>query len=1008
MKFTPSQELAYKAIGNNYLISAGAGSGKTQVLSERVLYLVKEKNYHIDDFLILTFTNLAASEMKHRIREKLAKVAPLECDKVDSANICTFDSYSYSIVKKYHYVLGLSSDIKILDDKIITIKIKGKIDEILDELYFKKDPILVEFVNRYCFKTDDVLKQIIFDTYINARDAISTDDFIKNLLSKTDIALANNVLNEFNLELQKFVEQLQILISDSGYDKFIDAANLALESYLNANSLDEQVEAIRNMSFPKMFEKNIDKEIIDQIKYIREQIKRHIKNYYEEDKFLNDYKVGQKFTYFIVDIVKELLCFDKEYKNKHQAFLFSDIAKMAIEIFKNHEDIRNEIKNSLKTIMIDEYQDTSLLQEIFISYISNNNVYMVGDVKQSIYRFRKATPELFIEKFLNYQKDDYKNGELINLKDNFRSRGEVLDDINYIFSNLMTLECGGADYKKDHVIGKGNKAYAVAGNNNQNHSLTVLEYKDEEVDTPLEEYEAKLIAEDIIRKMNSSYMVFNGSFDNPALRKAKLDDFCILLDRGTKFFAYQKVFREYQIPLFVENNENIIKNEVVIGINSFLEMIKSIKENAYDSPTFRHAFMSFGRSFICQKSDNELYQDIQNNFVDSSLLSEVKEWYQNNAHLSTYELILSMIKHFEVYEKLIYLGNVEMYEAYLDSFLDSLKSLHEMDFTFDEYIAYFKKVKDMELKIEVPSLSTNFEAVKIMNIFKSKGLEFPVVYCSGLSPRFNDSEYKKLISLSDNFGIIYPSYALEHTILFDKNKKEELKESLSEKIRIFYVALTRAKEKIIMVMPNNGKEKLLEDSNCMFDLFYRYKNSFNIEQAVLENEKIIYEKQEVVPNCLKVQDIRIDFELEKETIRASKELSFTSNSSALRFGESMHEIFELTDFRNPDYSCLNNKEKLYLERFLSLPIIKNLKNPIFYKEYEFNDEVNNTNGIIDCLIIDEGKAIIIDYKLRNIEDENYQKQLKVYYDYVENYFKIKPDCYLYSILTGRCDRINIV
>ena len=209
-------------------------------------------------------------------------------------------------------------------------------------------------------------------------------------------------------------------------------------------------------------------------------------------------------------------------------------------------------------------------------------------------------------------------------------------------------------------------------------------------------------------------------------------------------------------------------------------------------------------------------------------------------------------------------------------------------------------------------------------------------------------------------------------------------------------------------MPNDGKEKSLEDSNCMFDLFYRYKNSFNIEQAVLENEKIIYEKQEVVPNCLKVQDIRIDFELEKETTRASKELSFTSNSSALRFGESMHEIFELTDFRNPDYSCLNNKEKLYLERFLSLPIIKNLKNPIFYKEYEFNDEVNNTNGIIDCLIIDEGKAIIIDYKLRNIEDENYQKQLKVYYDYVENYFKIKPDCYLYSILTGRCDRINIV
>jgi len=231
---------------------------------------------------------------------------------------------------------------------------------------------------------------------------------------------------------------------------------------------------------------------------------------------------------------------------------------------------------------------------------------------------------------------------------------------------------------------------------------------------------------------------------------------------------------------------------------------------------------------------------------------------------------------------------------------------------------------------------------------------------------------------------------------------------LSEKIRIFYVALTRAKEKVIMVMPSEDSIKQLEDSNCMFDLFNKYKNHFEIQNANLSNERILYTQQEVDARKFEVEDIYIDPIIEEETRRASKELSFNSNSEFLKFGEKMHEIFELTDFMNPNYSLLDQKQKSYVEQFLNLPIMKGWKNPSIYKEYEFNDEINNTSGIIDCLIIEDNRAIIIDYKLRNVDDDNYKKQLSVYYNYVQNYFKINADCYLYSILTGRCVKINIV
>lgn len=998
MNFTIDQEKSYKALGTNYLISAGAGSGKTQVLSERVRYLVQEKGYHINEFLILTFTKLAADEMKQRIRKKLNDINSPEIENIDNADICTFDSYALSIVKKYHYLLNLSKNIKLINESVMTIKIKKEIDRILDEHYINNDSILIDIINRYCFKDDSTIKNLIFKIYSTSINAINTEEYLNSLKEKNNNQHTQQFLLNYTNNLDElffdYVEEVQNYENEKSQKKL----SIIIENYNNANNLDERINVIKNSSYPRLT--NIDPELKLIINEKRQAYKDYISNFISTDDFINSEKINYTFTNWIISIVQQLLNFDKEYKNKNEAYSFGDIAKFALKILKENEEIRLSIKNSLKTIMIDEYQDTSRIQEEFISLISSDNVYMVGDVKQSIYRFRKATPEIFIEKFINYQ--NHKNGELISLHENFRSRKEVLDDINTIFSKIMTLDLGGANYQKDHLIKNGNKCYKTASKDTQNQNTEFLIYT---ATNDKYEQEARIIAEDIISKINSNYMVWDGNINSPKLRKIKLSDFCILCDRGTNFYKFEKIFKEYKIPLYVENNVDISNNQIVLSIISLLKLVQCIENKDYTSTEAKHAFCSVSRSFIYQTPDNEIYQNVTNGIKQSSLVKQLTNYINNNSNLTPYLFIYNLIFEFSIYQKLIYLGDIKIYEKYLDNFLDTLSSLKDLDFSFDDYLEYFKQINELDLKIDVISSSSDFEAVKLMNIFKSKGLEFPVIYCANLTKQFNETEFKQDFYLSSKYGIIYPNSHLNHSIIFDQNKQEEKKEDISEKIRLLYVALTRAKEKIICLLPDDIKIKPIENITSLGDLLSLVNNHF-------ENKKI--ESLNYLPfqnNESNTEQIKLNYEniniipIEKKVEeRASKKITFTSNIDLLQLGERLHLLLECIDFKNPDFTLIEDeKEKILIKNFLNSNLIKNLKNPEIYKEYEFIH--NGRLSIIDCLIIEE-KAIIIDYKLKNIDDEKYLNQLNVYYDYVKSNFKMETECYLYSILLGKYEKIS--
>lgn len=1000
MNFTKDQTSAFQAVGENVIVSAGAGSGKTQVLAERVRYLVQEKNYKIQEFLILTFTELAAMEMKSRVRKKLSDINSTQVQYIDNASICTFDSYALSFVKKYHNLLSLDKDITILDENIITILIKKEIDEIFLSLYEKEDEAFVALVNRFCFKSDKCLKDIVYQIYKKAVDSIDEDEYITNLISKgNNKLLIDEFLIRYENRIDEYIDELTQEINSIEDDNSRKKSLKILSLYSETNNLDEKVLFIKEkLKIRLNYNDEEQKQLINNIK---ECLKKHVEKFISSEVLYKEYEENKTFLKTIIKIVMQLIQKDKNYKLAYQAFCFNDIAKMAIKIVKENPIVCAQLKKQYKTIMIDEYQDTSKVQETFITYIANNNVYQVGDVKQSIYRFRKATPEIFIEKFNKYKNHD--GGRMISLSDNFRSRPEVLDDINYIFSHIMSEDLGGANYAVDHIIGKGNKTYSTIGKVEQDNHLEVIYYEDA---INKADMEAKIIAEDIIKKVNSGYLVLA---DNK-LRKVKLSDFCILMDRGVEFERFKSCFAKYKIPTFIENNVNITNNQLTLALCNMLRIVRFLDEANYaQNKKFIHAFMSLARSFVYALNDEELFYIVKNNlFEQSIIIKEIKALIKTNSHHTTYHLILDFIDLKNIYGNLVKLGDIRTYEKYLDDLIDNLSSLQQFNFSIEDFIDYFDNVSKLDLKVNVPSSTTSFDAVKIMNIFKSKGLEFPIIYCAGLYKGFNDMEYRNnMFLISDHYGVIFPDYRFGKTILAEDYHHKEQRDDLSEKIRLFYVELTRAKEKIICLLPKDIKEKELQSVTSLGGLLLPIVKNFTSidyqEEDVSFNQTINH----IDNKLLTYEDISIENKLVHENKKASKSISFKANNQILLRGEKLHFYLESIDFMHPDLSIIEDKyDQTLINKFLNLSLIKNLKNPKIYKEYEFIDEKENTHGIIDCLIIDENKAIILDYKLKNIDDEAYVNQIRVYFNYVKNYFNMTSECYLYSILSSEMKKIT--
>lgn len=1017
--------------GHNIIVSAGAGSGKTAVLSERVIENLKS-GMSIKEVLLLTFTKAASLEMKTRIRNKIKKNPSLskELSLIDEAYITTFDSFALSIVKKYHYILNISPNVSIIDGSLIRIKKKEILTNIFDKYYENRNEKFLKLISDFCIKDDKEIFDSILSIYSKIDLKYNKNEYLDNYINEYfNINRINNDIKDYEKLLMSKFEELDYLIEDMSYyidSDYITNLRLIISNLMSSKTYDEIVSNL-SVEIPRL-----PKGSTDEVKEKKELINDVIKNikslciYKNREEIMSSILSTKEYKEVIIDILKDFDEYVMAYKYENDIYEFTDIANLAIKLVKENVSVKEELKSSFKEIMIDEYQDTNDLQEILINLISNNNVYMVGDIKQSIYRFRNANPDIFKEKYNKYS--NHIGGEKIDLNKNFRSREEVLNNINLLFNKVMDESIGGADYIKSHQMIFGNKSYIKKGKTLQNYDFELYSYMyDKKSEYSKEEIEAFIIAKDILSKVKGNYQIFDK--DTSVLRNAEYSDFVILMDRTTNFDLYKKIFLYLGIPLELYKDETMNEDTDIIVLNNLIKFTIKLDTGVYDKE-LEYLFTSVMRSFLCESPDDEIFDTIKNKTIlTSPLANKVRKIKLNNK--SSYEIINDLINEFDFYNKLITIGNESASSVKLNSILSNAKTTSSIGYDINSFSEYLDNVIKEKIDIKYTIHSGVSNSVKIMTIHKSKGLEFPICYFSGLYKPFNISDIKEKFTYSNKYGIITPYFdeGVAETIYKHLLKNDYLKEEISEKIRLFYVALTRAKEKMILVMPYeeivNGKESDLV-SNVVRS---KYKSLLDIVSSTLVSltkyvTVIDYNKSGITKDysllikkdfksgieksteVLNVNELLVENEtlIDKHYSKENNKLITSDVKKNMKFGKYVHEVLEYFDLKKKDYSYVKDEFiKNKIISFSNLPIFDNVNEANIFHEYEFIYTLNNTkyHGVIDLMLEYPSHIDIIDYKLSDVTDINYISQLNGYKEYISSITKKPVNVYLYSIINEK-------
>lgn len=1069
--WTEDQWQAIYEEGNNILVSAGAGSGKTAVLTERIIEKLK-RGVSISSLVVLTFTKAAAFEMKTRVRKKIKKEIEKgntelegELEKIDSAAITTFDSYSLSLVKKYHYLLGIKKDIEIADNIVLEMKKRALIEEVFDEFYRSKDSGFLKLLDTFTVKDDDKIKNICLklndslESIVHKKEYLDTylEQYYQESFIEDKVREYEQILMSEKEDVLNLLTNLKSCANHPVAMEFVLRVGETLEPLYSCASYDDY-KAVSTVSFPTFTRsKKIDEQELCQMKEIYDSLKEHFIHLKELCTYEN--RVSLKNSIFetretvetLISILKEFDTKLLDYKKKESMYEFSDIGRLAITLLEDYPDIANQIKKNTNEIMIDEYQDTNDIGDYFISLIANHNVYMVGDIKQSIYRFRNANPSIFMDKYNCYSA--HQDGEKIDLNKNFRSRKEVLEDINFLFSKFMDEEIGGANYKCGHAMIFGNEEYENAGKTVQDYHLEILDYEYQDTEYAknfrTEEIEAFIIAQDIKRKVESHYQVYDK--DEKCLKNITYNDFSILLDRKTSFDLYKKIFTYLGIPLLVHKDEEFVYSDEIFVIENIMKWILSMLDFNYAKNNLEYAVMSICRSFIAHIDDETLFEffmEHKENFMEALNQedSPIYELHQKMQSLAIFskthtlsELLEQVYQEFDVYKKILSLQNIELLNIKLDYLLDVSRNLEKKGYQIADFIHYLEEAINGEIDVTFSrNQNSDSNSVNLMSIHKSKGLEYHICYYAGLGKQFSKADLKERFLFDQKLGFIVPHFdeGIRENFYKELLKEEWNKEDISERIRVLYVALSRAKEKMIFVTNLSDKEATCSDDFVDSKIRLKYKSFYDIllsikpklkpyivpysldqlpltkkyEQLKEKNYESLLEKSNQKVNYI---DIHVDKKKKEErSFSSSYHIVDSKEQDRLNLGIRLHECLQYVDYKNIEGSLekmeLSNFEYQKLTAFFRADFWTYLKAPTFYQELEVIDVKDDIefHGIIDLLIEDIDQCYIIDYKLKNIEKESYQKQVKGYMNIVEKRLGKETKGILYSLLDETYEEVK--
>lgn len=866
----------------NILVSAAAGSGKTTVLVKRIIEKITDENnpVDIDRILVLTYTDAAASEMRSRIEdaienallekpydEQLNRQAVL----IHNAQISTIHGFCLSLIRNNFADIGIDPSFRVAETGEIKLLEAKIVDELIDEMFEGADAEKIRLLaDRFTTGNSlKALKEIIIDAYGVCRNNPFVREYIEERRDDYKCTDKDALLDSAwgrqlrsyatkLLDEARFLTQYNIDAADSMggafmyKDAFLSDLDL-IEHIGRSQTYSEYYERLLAADFARLSAKkspDVSQESKDKAKDIRENVKKIIsdlkKNFFgmSADHVLEGMRVNAKVTDALCDV---LLRYDEmleEEKHKRKIIDFSDMEHFALKILLKKENgeyvptrCALDYRDVYDEIMVDEYQDSNLVQEKILESISGESIgrfnrFMVGDVKQSIYSFRRACPELFMEKYETYK--DAPNDIRIDLSANYRSRVEVVDSVNCVFKRVMGKDLGNISYDEDARL----HAMAEYMETGQDHTteLDLIEY--EEGSTGKIEQEAVFVAKRI-NDLVGKYTVC----DKDGIRPARYSDIVVLL-RSNKGWddVFASVFARYSIPAFISSKTGYFSALEIKQLLCLLQVLDNPRNEIELYGVLTGVFGKFEKEEIAlvrSLSKCELYDAVKaisdSEFKEQDKISEAIRLKSTNFvdFLDRYrkkviytpinELIEEIIDETGYMYHILSLPYGDQRRANVYMLIEKAKQYERGSFKgLYHFIRYINEIQSYEIDYgESALVDERADVVRIMSIHKSKGLEFPICIISGLSKRFNQMDTKARMLFERQLGVAFEYVDtlknVKHSDMRYNTLARRIKlDDIAEELRVLYVAMTRAKEKLIMTACVSDPDALLDKYRAQY------------------------------------------------------------------------------------------------------------------------------------------------------------------------------------------------
>ena len=861
--FTKEQNQAINDYGKDILVSASAGSGKTTVLVERVLKRILSGT-PVSSLLIITFTKAAAREMKERIKQKISDQIEKEPNNqflrsqlldVDTANISTIDSFCLDVIRRFYYVIDLDPQFSVLTDETQAELLKERaLHEIEIEYLEKNDQDFQDFYDNFSGDRDaEGARNLLLQLYNTVVTEPNYEKFLNNLpgsyqvqdnIIKSDLwqtqikPLLIKEIKDLQTEIRQFFENPQMENPDlvkvkENYDIFTSR----LEQFLNALEDDHSYNEIRASLMNCKFEKNIRKskkwseeslETYQESQKLKsdlnDQLKKIFANFFvvEEKEQVNILKKSEKLVKTIVDAEKKLIKRFGQLKREQNLIDYSDMEQFAFSILttdtSNAHIAQEYYQEKFNEILIDEYQDVNALQENIIAAIKKkgqNNLFMVGDIKQSIYGFRQARPDLFLSKYHAYGQND--DSEKIVLSDNFRSTKRVTKTVNSLFNPILTANFGGIDYKKEGQLQFGATYYPTDLPTASEYIFTDKKQTqasfEENFGDEMDFSEIQMVIARIKQLKEENFQVWDRK--TQLRRPLEYSDIAIITRTRSDNLQVMQEFAKADLPLFVTDAQNYFQTFELVMIMNYLRLIDNPQQDIPLVAVLRSPLFNFKEPELAQirvKTRSGNFYNALTSFasVNSDLGQKCKNFLQQLESLRSFaathrisELIWSIYERTHLLEIVTGLPNGQQRRVNLESLYERATSYESAGFKgLYQFISFIERMRKNQKDLAQPLLSDKADkAVKLMTIHASKGLEFPVVFVMGLGHKYQTRDLSGNFTISkDGLGLTIKEkdYRIDSLVksLADVEKRQQM---LEEEARILYVGLTRAQQKLILV-----------------------------------------------------------------------------------------------------------------------------------------------------------------------------------------------------------------